>query len=236
MVGTEMKQAKRTQDVAFFRACLQVPRGGRTAGFTLIELIVFMVVVPIALTGVLVAVNAGIKDAPLPTTPLRRNELMHLYMEEAISSAYDEKAPLVATGSSCAQDLLVAAAAAYPATAVIAANPCTAVSDLGPDAGESRADYNDVDDYNGLKEGKCDTGTTPLQDARGVDRVGYDGFCIEMFVAYDGNYNGQANEGLPPVGNLDLATQTELTAKRIRLRITDPDRKVNWVSAYRGGF
>lgn len=226
MAATEMSSGLRKQLFADATVQVRVPCKRGSVGFTFIELIVFMVVVPIALTGVLVAVNAGIKDAPLPTTPLRRNELMHLYMEEAISSAYDEKSPLIASGSSCAQDLLQA----------VVANPCTAVSDLGPDGGEGRADYNDVDDYNGLKEGECDTGTTPLQDARGVTRVGYDGFCIEMFVAYDGDFNGQPNEGLTPPAPLILATQTELTAKRIRLRITDPDGKVNWVTAYRGGF
>ncbi len=48
---------------------------------------------------------------------------------------------------------------------------------LGPETGDSRATYNDVDDFNGLDE-------SPPRDSQGVDLDGFTGFRQQVSVCY----------------------------------------------------
>lgn len=233
-----MRQDLRKQGAACRTAGRAGVSTGPAAGFTFVELLVYIIVVPIALVGIMVAVQQGTSRAPQAVDPLRRNELIHLYLEEIISSRYDDRASIVGADKVCTRDLAIVG---------LNSNPCS--SCLGPD-GEGRIDFNDVDDFHGLQEGRC-FGSS-LLDARGIPRNGYNGFCVQVEVAYDGDFDGAMNEGLdigessdpgctegallvPPMSNTD-PRRTELTAKRILLTITDPNGEVSSVATYRGGF
>ncbi|MCE9685913.1 type II secretion system GspH family protein [Shewanella sp. AS16] len=108
----------------------------RLKGFTLIELVVGMLVIAIAmvlLTGVLFP-QADRAAGTLHR--MRSAELAHAILNEIWGKRYDEN---TASGGVPACDSPVGAA-------------CTQATDFGPEAGEGRNDFDDVDDYNDLDE------------------------------------------------------------------------------------
>ncbi len=189
--------------------------GRHQAGFSLVELIVFIVIVGVSLAGILLSVQRGMGESGNPHIRYRVIELSQLYLDEIISRRYDQQTPLGGSPS------------------CVPAATCTALAGFGPDAGETRATWNDVDDFHALKEGNsavCQT-TNPLssatlRDSRGLPRAGYDGYCVEVEVAYDGDFDGVVNE----------PGAQELSAKRIRVTATAFDGTSFTFSAYRGGF
>lgn len=190
-------------------------RTRRTAGFSLVELVVFIVLVGVSLAGVLLSVQRGMSESGGPHIRYRVIELAQLYLDEIVSRRYDQQTPLGGTPS------------------CVTTTSCTAVAAFGPDGGEARAAWNDVDDYHALKEGNaavCQTAnplsSATLRDSRGLARAGYDGYCVEVEVAYDGDFDGVANE----------AGAQELAAKRIRVTATAFDGTTFTFAAYRGGF
>ncbi len=82
--------------------------------------------------------------------------------------------------------------------------------------GETRAGYNDVDDYHAI------TNAIPA-DGEGKQLPGYDNFRISITVACAGNDISEI-----PLANAD--------AKRIDITITDPSNATYQFSAYRGNF
>lgn len=193
-------------------------------GFTLVELIMFIVVVGIALAGIMAALRPGAEKFPDPFFRLRINELAHLYLEEVFTKKYDETTP----------------EGGIPPCLSVVALPglggCTDPADFGPDdrdppatGKETRDEFDDVDDYHNLREGECDpaAATTTLRDSRNLERVGYDGFCVEISVSYDGNYNGIGNE---------VGDNNEYRAKRVRVTVSHPFADRYTVTTYRGGF
>ncbi len=190
-------------------------RSSRAAGFSLVELVVFIVIVGVSLAGILLSVRSGVQSAGDPHINYRVIELSQLYLDEIIARRYDQQTPLGGVPS------------------CVTSASCTAVAAFGPDAGETRAAWNDVDDYHALKEGNaavCQTAnplsSATLRDSRGLSRQGYDGYCVEVDVVYDGDYDGTGNE----------AGAGEMTAKRVRVTTTAPDGTSFAFSAYRGGF
>lgn len=184
-------------------------------GFSLVELVVFIVIVGVSLAGILLSVQRGLDESGGPHIRYRVIELAQLYLDEIISRRYDQQTPLGGSPS------------------CVSTASCTALAAFGPDGGEVRSSWNDVDDYHALKEGNaavCQTAnplsSATLRDSRGQTRAGYDGYCVEVDVAYDGDFDGTANE----------AGAQELTAKRIRVTATAFDGTSFTFSAYRGGF
>ncbi|KRT69041.1 MAG: mannose-sensitive agglutinin biogenesis protein MshD, MSHA pilin protein MshD [candidate division NC10 bacterium CSP1-5] len=90
-------------------------------------------------------------------------------------------------------------------------NTGAASATLGPDSGETRATYDDVDDFNGLDE-------TPPKDSLGVTMSGSTGFRQEVCVRYVAS-NDLNNNTCPEAA----ATSNY---KRIRVRVTDPEGRV----------
>ncbi len=191
------------------------PRVRVQAGFSLVELVVFIIIVGVSLAGVLLSAQRGMQESGGPHVRYRVIELAQLYLDEALSRRYDQQTPLGGVPS------------------CLTTATCTALAAFGPDAGEVRAGWNDVDDYHALKEGNaavCQTAnplsSPSLRDSRGQTRAGYDGYCVEVDVAYDGDFDGIVNE----------AGAQELTAKRIRVTATAFDGTSFSFAAYRGGF
>ncbi len=172
-------------------------RPDRQAGFTLVELIVFIVVVGLAVTGVVLVINRTVTQAPQALIQTRALEIAQAYLDEIATRRYDEN-----TG----QGGVPRCDSSDPG-----AQPCSNV--LGPE-GETRATFDDVDDYHGLDD-------SPPVDVAGNPFPGYDSYRVQVSVVYAGTELGLASDRL---------------AKRVTLTITTPLGNIIPVSFYRGNF
>ena len=88
---------------------------------------------------------------------------------------------------------------------------------IGPE-GETRVDFDDVDDYDGLSE-------SPPRDSLDQPMTGYDGFTVDVSVAY-------ASAAQVTAWGLDAATD----AKVITVTVTTPDGNARAFPVVRGNF
>ncbi len=164
-------------------------------GYSLIELIMGMVVIGTAIALLLSAVNPNRIASVRPILRMKTAQLGQAYLEEILSRRFDESS-FIGGAPRCNE-------AGQP--------PCTAA--LGPEGGETRSTFDDVDDYHGLTE-------TPPRDARGIARSGYQNYRVQVSVAYAGG-----DLGLPAAA-----------LKRVSVTITAPDATSNRFAVYRGNF
>lgn len=159
------------------------------SGATLVELVITIVIIGVAIAGVVsaFALISGRSADPLNQT--RAVELAQLYMDEIIAKKYDDATPQ----------------GGQPPYS----GPCNIDVE-----GETRATFDDVDDYGGLTD-------TPPANAQGP-LVGYNGFTVVVEVSCAGSDPGI---GLP-----------SSEAKRIDLTITDPGGQSYVFAAYRTNF
>lgn len=125
-------------------------------GFTLVELVVTLVVVSIAVLAIGQALSFAFARQSDGLWQAKAVALAQAYVEEIKARRYDEAAP----------------AGGVPPCAP-AAVPCSAV---GTD-GETRAQFDDVDDYHGLDE-------QPPLDPAGNPRSDYARYRVQVSVAY----------------------------------------------------
>jgi len=176
----------------------QPPRPATDVGFTLVELIVFIVVVAIGLTGTLLVINRSVLLAPQALVRTRAMELAQAYLDEIATKRYDEH-----TG----QGGIPRCDSTDPGSL-----PCS--NTLGPDGTETRATYDDVDDYHGRND-------SPPVDARGNPMTDYPDYRVQVSVAYAGT---------------ELGLATDRQAKRITVLITTPLANTIPVSVYRTNY
>jgi len=165
----------------------------RQAGLTLVELVMVIVIIAIAIAGVVGAFSLLVGRSADPLNQVRAVSLAQLYMDAILTRNYDEST-LVGGGKVDVED-------------VDCAMP-------GPDDGETRATFDDADDYHGLAD-------SPPKDYEGVDLPGYGGFSVRVAVACAGS-------------EVDVANDED--AKRIDITITDPSGQDWRFTAYRGNF
>lgn len=166
--------------------------GGDQQGATLVELVMTIVIISIAIAGVVgaFALIAGRSADPLNQT--RAVALAQLYMDEILAKSFAHSSPV--------------GGGAVDASSADCNN-------LGPDGGETRRTYNDVDDYHNLND-------APPENSEQEPLPGYNSFQVAILVACAGNDVGLANHD----------------AKRIDITITDPSSNTYLFSAYRGNF
>lgn len=153
------------------RKCVEFKKNG----FTIIELVATIVILAIAMVGVAAMVGRGLTSSADTLLETRAIALGYAYLDEIIGRRFDEK--------SHPSGLIPCFG--LPADPGPPPRPCTAVAGLGTDSGEVlRRRYDDVDDYHGMVQG--DGEATPLQDAEGNDRDGYENFHVEIGVRYAG--------------------------------------------------
>lgn len=142
----------------------------KQGGISLIELIIGMVVFAIAMV---IIVSFLAPQAPRSLEPIyqiRATELAKSMLNEITAKAFDEHSDRIGGKTRCSQG-------AGPA--------CSAPAELGPDAGESRDRFDDVDDYHGLSE---------LADSRDNSLSAlYQGYVIQVAVVYDADLDGVAD-------------------------------------------
>jgi MSHA pilin protein MshD len=161
----------------------------KASGFTLIELVIGIVVFSIALvlfTSLIVPQAIRSVD---PIFQVRAAELGQSLINEITSKSFDEESDRTGGGTPC------------NAT-------CTGTTNLGPDDGESRTSFNDVDDYHGLNVSdgniKNSLNETTILNSNNL----YQGFSLNVSVVYDAAMDGTADT---VVGSTKLITVTVTT-------------------------
>lgn len=183
------------------------------AGFTLVELIIGIVVLAIALTMITGVLGPLYQRSADPWHQVRAAELGHSFMNEIMARSFDEKSDRADGSYRC--DAITEPTPSTPW-------PCTDPTSFGPDAGETRISFNDVDDFHNFSA-TGDEITNILANAlTGL----YTNYQVAIDVGYDGNFNGQLNEVDP----------TERLAKRVRVSVTTPSGEVIHFSAYRSNW
>ncbi|TRX52802.1 prepilin-type N-terminal cleavage/methylation domain-containing protein [Thalassomonas sp. M1454] len=166
-------------------------------GFTLIELVIGMTVMVVAIGFMMAAMLPREKQSADQIHLIRAAELGQSLMNEITSKSFDENTDRTGGLLRCNETGAVA---------------CTGYDELRAEAGESRANFDDVDDFNGL---------TNLSDALGEDIAQqYFGFNVSVNVTYDNNYNGTFDAGSDDYSG-NIITNTDLV-KRITIVVTTP--------------
>ena len=138
-------------------------------GFTLIEMVVMIVVLGLALTGVTLMINRAVTLAPEALVQTRAMELAQTYLEEILQKRFDQN-----TGQG-----------GIPRCDSTDTNQLACSNTLGPES-EARNWFNDVDDYNGVND-------QPPISATGNALNNYSGYRVQVSVVYAGNELGYAN-------------------------------------------
>lgn len=125
-------------------------------GFTLVESIVTILVTSIAILALSSAIGLGFRHSSDGLKNAKSVELAQAYLEEIQTRRYDEMTPL---------------GGVPPCSS--ATTPCSAI---GSD-GESRSQFDDVDDYHGIDE-------SPPLDATATPMPEFDGYRVQVAVAY----------------------------------------------------
>lgn len=173
----------------------------RQRGVTLVELVIAIVIVSIAMVASLKnfsVISGRSSDALIQARTL---DLAQIYIDEIIAKNFDES-----TG--------VGGVPAYTGA-------CRITND-----GESRADYDDVDDFNGLNETPSfvdEDASTPV--AERLSSI-YANFNVSVDVLCD-------------IGGVDTGLSVGVNgegAKRVDITITDPTGKQSRFTAFKGNF
>ena len=128
----------------------------KQGGFTLIDVILVILLISTGLTGVLTYVTQAAQDSAYAHNLSVAAALAQDLMEEIRSKCWDETATLA-----------------------VACSGTTTSSVIGPESGEIRATYDDIDDFNSLS-----TGNTPPQNTQGIDKMAFPFFTQRASVCY----------------------------------------------------
>ncbi|WP_250884208.1 type II secretion system protein [Glaciecola sp. XM2] len=169
-------------------------------GFTLVELIVGILVFAVALVSLANVFLPQVRKGIDPIWQVRAVTLAQSLTNEIRAKAFDENTPVVNAGGICGGPLA-----------------CTASANFGPDAGETRSFFDDVDDFHGLTLSGSDIANSLGINTTfaGVDV--YEGFSASVEVMYDDNQDGVNDDDLDQDSNLDTGT---LVGNRKLVKIT----------------
>lgn len=170
----------------------------RSHGATLVELVIAISILAIAIVPLSMTLSYTASHSADSMIEVKVVELGEAYVEEILSKRYDEN---TAQGGSPA-----------------CSSTTTACGALGPETGETRAFFDDVDDYDG-------TADQPPLDSLGAPRIGYDRFLVEVEVSY-----ATATE----IASYGLDSASD--AKRILVRVSPPSGTSIEFDVYRANF
>lgn len=174
-------------------------------GFTLIEIIVGIVVLSLSFSILTSLILPSTQQSAKQLHQIKAAELAQSMLNEIQNKAFDQNSDMAGGLLRCGE---------------VGALPCTTV--MGKEAGEVRATFNDVDDYNGLVYNAGE-----VENSQGQVLDLYLGYAMNISVCNDADYNGVCN-GNPAVN--------KSAAKLITVTITTPtDFSLNF-STYRANF
>ena len=151
-------------------------------GFTLIEVVMIIVILGIIMPGIMLYFITGVKDSAIPQKRTTAVFLAEALMEEIKSKQWDENTGVITFDSTCSN-----------ASAV-----------LGADVGETRINFDDIDDFNLV------AGVSPPQNSQGASLgTAYQSFSQTVVVIY------------VAATDLDTSVVGSTCYKRISVSITD---------------
>jgi MSHA pilin protein MshD len=137
-------------------------------GFTLIETIIVIVLVGAMMAGMTALFVQNVGKSHRPYLRQRTVAVANSFLDEILHKRWNENTPL---GGGCVNT----------GTGTCPTGPVPAA--IGND-GETRASFDDIDDYHGLAQ-------SPPQDSSGNDMPGYAGFSVSVNVSQPGaSWNG----------------------------------------------
>lgn len=170
-------------------ACL---REAKQRGVTLVELVISIVIISIAMVALLNAFGVSVSRSADPLWQNKSLKLAQLYLDEILAKAYDHSTPIGGMPH-------------------VASPSC---SGLGPETGETRASYNDVDDYNGLID-------APPMSIVGALDASYAAYEVRVSVSCDGTA---------------VSASAQNHAKRVLVQVIAPNNTQLNFAAYKGNF
>lgn len=182
-------------------------------GFTLIETVMFIVIVGVAVAGVTIQFSQTVAHSADPLLRQKTIALANGIMDEIVRKRWDENTPI---GGGCVVTIAATNVCAVPGAPSVS----TAWSDPTPtwandNGGEARAQYDDIDDYDAI------TAQSPPQDPTGANITDYAGYTLDITVSYPAsNWN-----------NIDKAD-----VKQIELSLTNPIGESITYTTYRINF
>jgi MSHA pilin protein MshD len=155
-------------------------------GFTLVELVVGILVFAIAMVALANVFIPQVTKGIDPIWQVRAVTLAQSLSSEIRAKAFDENTQFANVGGPCGDS-----------------QACTQSGSLGPDAGETRPFFDDVDDFHGLVLQGSDIASSLGLSAgfAGVDV--YAGFSASVSVFYDDNEDGINDDDLDQDNTLD---------------------------------
>lgn len=128
-------------------------------GFTLIELVITIVILTVAITGVMSVFYTNSIKGVKPILEIKAIELGQAMLDEIILKKWDEDSPI---GGGTIN---------------------TALANIGTETGETnREHFDDTDDYNGYSDG---TPSEPLKNERGELLNGFEGFSRSVTIVFE---------------------------------------------------
>jgi MSHA pilin protein MshD len=191
-VGTNSLASKPFSDQSM-RHMSPLGRKHAMKGFTLMELVVGMLVMGIAITMMTSMLFPQADRAAKTLHRVRSAELAHGILNEIWGKRFDQNTN--ANGG-------------VPACGIPLGLPCSLEDDFGPDGTETRQQFNDIDDYNGLK---------------------HTDFMLNSTQSYEDfypNYRLEVIVGLGTVANTKLIT----------VKVTTPDGETITYQALRSNY
>lgn len=158
-------------------------------GVTLIEMVIAIVILGIALSALISSLSSGISQSATPLWESRSLELTQAYLDEILAMKFDGTQPL---GGG------------------VVSGVCAISSD-----GQSRANYDDVDDYDGLND------SPPQLIETSLDMSTYSDFSVLVSVSCSGT---------------ELNLSDDAYAKRIVVTVNVPGGQSRSVAVYKGNF
>ncbi|WP_168427368.1 type II secretion system protein [Candidatus Colwellia aromaticivorans] len=175
-------------------------------GFTLIETIVGIVVLAISFSVLTSLIFPIAQQSAEQLHQVKAAELAQSMLNEIQNKAFDQHSDMAGGRLRCGET---------------GAPACSTV--MGAETGESRATFNDVDDYNGL-----DYSAGEIKNSQGLPLDLYIGYAMLIRVCNDADYSGPSCDG---ASDANIST-----AKLIVVTITTPTDFSMSFSTYRANF
>ena len=182
-------------------------------GFTLIETIVGIVVLAFSFSVLTTLIFPVAQQSAAQLHQVKAAELAQSVLNEIQNKAFDEKSDMAGGRVRCGE------------------NGITCSKDMGPDTVlgviETRATFNDVDDYDKLKYGPK-YGRGSIVNSQGLQLELYTYYSMEIRVCNDASYDGSCPT--------DISAAATSAAKLITVTITTPTEFSMSFSTYRANF
>jgi MSHA pilin protein MshD len=208
----------------------------KQAGLTLIEAIIFILIIGIALSAIISVYIFTTRHSANTMLSLKTIELSQALMDEILAKGFDDKTPL---GGGCVQ-MSNAGKTNCSSGVTPASDPDAAGKPLGAEE-PNRTLFDDVDDFHNISycgdnvstpDASCTAGCTDLEDETGTDiSAEYAGYSVCIRVSYAG---GEMNNITAGGGGTTAIASND--AKRIDLIVRDPLDARMVFTAYKANF